>query len=89
MRKYTNRQIQEDSVKEISQFLEIIVKNLVEKSEKLLEYNGTKNQRISKDCIKAVIKSEWHTLLPKRAGDDVEKRKKISLHLPKKKMMYQ
>ena len=68
MRKYTNRQIQEDSVKETSRFLEFTVKNLIEKSERLLEYNGSQNQRITKDCIKAIIKSEYDTLLPEKAG---------------------
>jgi hypothetical protein len=75
MRKYTNRQIQEESVKEASQFLECIIKNMVEKSEILLKYNGTKNQRITKDCIKAVIKSEYYTFLPLKVGG-IKKEKK-------------
>lgn len=82
MRKYTNRQIQEDSVKEASQFLELIVKHLVEKSERLLEYNGSKNQRITQDCIKAVIKSEYNALLPERVGDDIERKKDDILQSP-------
>ena len=82
MRKYTNRQVQEDSVKETSQLLEFVVKHLVEKSEKLLEYNGTKNQRITKDCIKAVIKSEYYTFLPERVGDDIERKKDDFLQSP-------
>ena len=68
MRKYTNHQIQKDSVKVTSQFLEYMIKNIVEKSENLLLYNGSKNQRITKDCIKAVIKSEYYTFLPLKVG---------------------
>jgi len=75
MRKYTNRQIQEDSVKETSQFLEHIIKNIVASSERLLLYNGTQNQRITGDCVKAVIKSEYDSLLPETVGGN-EKRKK-------------
>ena len=76
MRKYTNRQIQEESVKEASQFLECIIKNIVEKSEILLKYNGTKNQRITEDCIKAVIKSEYYTVLPLKVGGIQKEKKK-------------
>lgn len=68
MRRYTDRQIQEDGVKEASQFLESIIKDLVEQSERLLEYNGSKNQRITKDCIKAVINSQSDIPLPFEAG---------------------
>ncbi len=82
MRKYTNHQIQEDSVKETSQFLESIIENLVEKSEKLLEFNGTRNQRITKDCVKAVIKSEYNALLPERVGDDIKRKKDDLLQSP-------
>ena len=82
MRKYTNRQIQEDSVKETSLLLENIIKNIIESSEKLLLYNGNKNQRITKDCIKAVIKSEYNALLPERVGDDIERKKDDLLQSP-------
>ena len=68
MRKYTNRQIQEDSVKETTKFLESIIKDLVEQSERLLEHHGSKNQRITKDCIRAIIKGEYNTILPLKAG---------------------
>lgn len=76
MRKYTNHQIQEDSVKETSQFLEYMIKNIVEKSENLLRCNGTKNQRITKDCIKAVIKSEYYTFLPLNVGGTKKRERK-------------
>jgi hypothetical protein len=75
MRKYTKRQIQDNGVKETSQFLERMIKNIVEKSERLLEYNGTKNKRITKDCIKAVIKSEYYTFLPLEAGGTKKEKK--------------
>ena len=89
MRRYTKRQIQEDSVKETSDLLELIVKHIITKSEKLLEYNGSESQRITKDCIKAVIKSEYDTFLPEKVGDDIEgKRKEDILQLPNKEMMY-
>lgn len=80
MRKYTNRQIQEDSVKEISLFLENVVKDIVEDSEKLLQYNGNKNQRITKDCVKAVINNGHDTFLPLSAGG-TKKEKEDIMHL--------
>jgi hypothetical protein len=81
MRKYTKRQIQEDSVKEISNFLENLIQDIIERSEKLLSYNGSKNQRISEECIKAVIKSKYNSLLPEKVGSDIEKKERKYPHL--------
>lgn len=75
MRKYTNRQIQENSIKEISLFLENMIKDIVENCEQLLRYNGTKNQRITKECVRTVIKAEYHTFLPLEAGGIKKERK--------------
>lgn len=75
MRKYTNRQIQADSVKETSLFLENIIKDIVENCEELLRYNGTKNQRITKDCVRTVIKGEYNAFLPLKAGGIKKERK--------------
>lgn len=77
MRKYTTRQIQDEGVKETSHFLENVIKDIIEGSEKLLQYNGNKNQRITKDCIKAVIKSEYNTALPERVGGKKRKKDEI------------
>ena len=82
MRKYTNRQIQVDSVKETSILLENIIRNIVESSEKLLLYNGNKNQRITKDCIKAVIKLKYDSLLPEMAGGIKKEKESNMLQLP-------
>jgi len=60
MRKYTNRQIQEEGVVVLSKYLEKEIKTIVEESEKLLEYNGTKNQRITAECIESIINNKYN-----------------------------
>lgn len=56
MRKYTNRQITNDSTELIKNYLEKQIENIVKKSEQLLLYNSNnKNQRINKDCINSII----------------------------------
>jgi len=64
MRKYTNRQIQEEGVVVLSKHLEKKmgkeIKTIVEESEKLLEYNGTKNQRITAECIESIINNKYN-----------------------------
>jgi hypothetical protein len=54
----TNRQIESDSVDEVSRFLVNVVEYIVDESEKLLSYNATKNSRISSDCVRAIINSK-------------------------------
>ena len=63
MRKHTNRQIQEDGVVELSKYLEKEIKTIVEESENLLEHNGTKNQRITAECIESVINNKYNYIL--------------------------
>lgn len=82
MRKYTKRQIQDEGVIELSKYLEGKIKEIVEYSEEILAHNGTKNQRITKDCIKAVISNSINTPLPHMAGG---KKEKEELNLQKEK----
>ena len=49
--------------------------DIIENCEQLLRYNGTKNQRITKDCVRTVIKAEYHTFLPLEAGGIKKERK--------------
>ena len=56
MKRYTQRQITSGGVDEVCFFLEQVVKYIVDESEKLLKYNGSKNTRISGDCVRAVLR---------------------------------
>lgn len=88
MRKHTKRQIEDEAVKTLYDFLsssvEKFIKNIVDECEVLLLYNGTKNQRISLDVIKGVIKRKHNSSLPAMAGNrgDIKRKKEKSLHLP-------
>lgn len=68
MRKHTKRQIEGDGVKLLTDYLEYTIQDVVKQSEALLKINGKKNQRISEDCIKAIIKGEYDTPVPFMAG---------------------
>lgn len=57
MRKYTHRQVEPDSVDDISVFLEEIIRYIIEECEILLKYNGTKSSRISCDCVRPILNS--------------------------------
>ena len=89
MRKYTNRQIQEEGVVVLSKYLEKKmgeeIKTIVEESEKRLEYNGTKNQRITAECIESIINNKYNYILSEnksRTGGEKKERKDNILQLP-------
>ena len=58
MHELTHRQIESDSVDDVRKFLVCVVKYIVDESEKLLIYNATKNSRITRDCVRAILNSE-------------------------------
>jgi len=82
MRNYTNRQVGNKAVQELTDFLnsaldiENFIKNIVDECESLLSYNGTNNNRISKDIIKGVIKQEYYLPLPVSTGGKGDKKRK-------------
>jgi hypothetical protein len=77
MRKYTQRQVEPDSVDDVCIFLEEIVRYIVEESEKLLKYNGTKTSRISCDCVRPILNSRRNITFAAINGRRNKQKKKI------------
>ena len=63
MRKHTNRQIQKESVVELLKYLEKEVEIVTKDAENRLKYNGTKNQRITAECIESIINNKYNYIL--------------------------
>jgi hypothetical protein len=57
MRQYTHRQVEPGSVDDVCIFLEEVVRYIIEESEKLLKFNGTKTSRISCDSVRPILNS--------------------------------
>ena len=87
MRNYTNRQVGNKAVQELTDFLnsaldiENFIKNIVDECESLLSYNGTNNNRISKDIIKGVIKQEYYLPLPVSTGGKGDKKRMLQFEV--------
>jgi hypothetical protein len=68
MRRYTDRQIEKESIDMIIAYLEKQIEFIVKQSELFLEFNGATNQRIGKNCVHSIInnKSEFfqNNLIP-------------------------
>ncbi len=85
MRRHTNRQIQKEAVIDLSKYLEKEIKTIVEESEKLLEHNGTKNQRITAECIESIINNKYNYILSEyksKTGGEKKEIKDNILQLP-------
>lgn len=86
LRQHTDRQISKEAVNEISCLLNHIVEEIVNNCEVLLQVNGAKNQRISRDLVKSIINSRYNYISPENKNNLVggEKKEKIDnlLQLP-------
>ena len=81
-RQYTNRQISKESILVIIYFLEKIIKEIINECEILLQVNGAKNQRITRDLVETVINSKYNYILSENKsrtrGDKKEKKDNLS-----------
>lgn len=82
MRKYSQRQVESDSVEIVADYLEQTIANIIAECEKLLLYHGTKKTRISVDCVKSVIKDKRHTALSQTTGGNEKRKEENILHSP-------
>jgi len=82
MRKYSQRQVESDSVEIVAEYLENAIADIIAECEKLLLYHGTKKTRISNDCVKSVKKKKKYTLLSQKTGGTEKRKGKNILHSP-------
>lgn len=82
MRKYSQRQVESDSVGIVADYLENTIADIIAECEKLLLYHGTKKTRISVDCVKSVINGETYTLLSQKTGGNEKRKEENISHSP-------